>query len=282
MTETDPRSGPGVGALFDAVADDYDQSGVDFFAPIAQGLVDELAPASGERAVDLGCGRGAATILLARSVGETGSAVGLDLSEGMLAHARAAIDSEGLVVDLRVGDASEPALPEGEFDVVASSLVLFFLPNPGAALARWVQLLAPGGRIGLATFGQQDPVWTSVDREFGPWLPPAMRDPRVMGPQSPFGSDEGMEQLLEDAGAAEVETTTLRLPVRFGTLDRWEAFSRGTGQRAMWASVPADEIAGVRERAATHFEGARTADGDVEVWQDIRYTLGRAPGPDAA
>lgn len=280
MTDRDPRAKPGMkaglGALFNAVADDYDQSGVDFFGPIAQGLVDELAPAAGERVVDLGCGRGAATILLARGVGATGSVVGLDLSEGMLAHAREAMDREGLVADLRLADASEPALPEGEFDVVASSLVLFFLPNPAAALSRWVQLLAPDGRIGLATFGKQDPAWTSVDREFVPWLPPAMRDPRVMGPQSPFGSDDGMELLLADAGASDVETTTLRLPVHFGTLERWEAFSRGTGQRAMWAHVPPDEVAGVRSRAAAHFDGARTAEGEIEVWQDIRYTLGRA------
>ncbi|WP_353950647.1 class I SAM-dependent methyltransferase [Knoellia sp. S7-12] len=276
MTDTGSGAALGVGALFDAVADDYDQSGVDFFAPIATGLVDQLDPAAGERAVDLGCGRGAATILIARAIGATGSVVGLDLSDGMLAHAREAMDREGLVADLRVADASEPALPEGEFNVVASSLVLFFLPNPAAALARWVRLLAPDGRIGLATFGKQDPVWTSVDREFGPWLPPAMRDPRVMGPQSPFGSDEGMEQLLTEAGATDVETTTLRLPVRFGTLARWEAFSRGTGQRAMWANVPPAEVTGVRSRAAAHFDGAHTAEGEIEVWQDIRYTLGRA------
>ena len=274
MVDTDSGARPGVGALFNAVADDYDQSGVDFFAPIARGLVDELAPGPGERAVDLGCGRGAATVLLAQGVGATGSVVGLDLSEGMLAHARAELDRQGLVVDLRVGDASEPDLPTGEFDVVASSLVLFFLPEPRAALERWVQLLAPGGRIGLATFGDQDPVWESVDREFLPWLPPAMRDPRVMGPQSPFGSDEGMERLLSDAGATDVRTRSVRLPVRFGTVERWEAFSRGTGQRAMWASVPPDEVAGVRARAAAHLEEARNAEGEIEVWQDVRYTVG--------
>lgn len=279
MTEVEPGARAGMGALFNAVADDYDQSGVDFFVPIAQGLVDALAPAPGERVADLGCGRGAATIRLAEGVGERGSVVGLDLSEGMLAHARAAVEREGLAVDLQVGDASEPGLTTGEFDVVASSLVLFFLPDPAAALARWVALLAPGGRIGLATFGDQDPVWDAVDAEFGPWLPPAMRDPRVMGPESPFGSDAGMEQLLAGAGASDVQTTGMRLPVRFGTLERWEAFSRGTGQRAMWANVPAEELAGVRERVASHFEGARNSEGEIEVWQDIRYTLGRRPLP---
>ena len=275
MTDAEPGARPGVAALFNAVADDYDQSGVDFFAPIAHGLVDALAPAPGERAADLGCGRGAATILLAESVGESGSVVGLDVSDGMLAHAREEVDRLGLGVDLKVGDASEPPLPAETFDVVASSLVLFFLPEPAAALQRWVQLLAPGGRIGLATFGDQDQAWAAVDREFGPWLPPAMRDPRVMGPQSPFGSDAAMEHLLSGAGASEVHTTSLRLPVRFGTLERWEAFSRGTGQRAMWAGVPAEEVDALRGRVAQHFEGARNAQGEIEVWQDIRYTVGR-------
>jgi len=276
---TDPGLAPkhdgGVAALFDAVADEYDQSGVDFFAPIAQGLVDALSPAPGERVADLGCGRGAATVLLARAVAPSGSVVGLDVSDGMLAYAREAVEREGLDVDLRRGDASAPELPPGELDVVASSLVLFFLPDAAAALERWVQLLAVGGRIGVATFGEQDPVWGAVDREFQPWVPQAMRDPRVVGPHSPFGSDAGMEQLLRDAGATDVHTTTLRLPVRFGTLERWEAFSRGTGQRAVWGNIPDGDVEGVRRRVAGHFEGARAADGQIEVWQDARYTLGR-------
>ena len=54
-------SGPMV-RLWDTLADSYDQVGVDFFAPIAAGLVDALDPRPGERAVDLGCGRGAALL----------------------------------------------------------------------------------------------------------------------------------------------------------------------------------------------------------------------------
>ena len=49
-------------SLFDAVADSYDQVGVDFFQPIADGLVTELDPQPGERALDLGCWRGAALL----------------------------------------------------------------------------------------------------------------------------------------------------------------------------------------------------------------------------
>ena len=278
MTDGEAQRAPSpVAALFDAVADDYDQTGIDFFAPIAAGLVAELDPRPGETCVDLGCGRGTVTLGLAERVLPDGSVVGLDLSPGMVAHARALLAGRGFEVDLRVGDAAEPGLPPGVADVLASSLVLFFLPEPAAALARWVELLAPGGRIGLATFGDQDPVWDAVDKEFGPWVPPMMKDPRVVGPDSPFSSDEGMEQMLRDAGAVDVRTGGFRLAVRFGDVAGWERFSRSTGQRAVWARVPQDEVAGLVARAGAHLDRARDEDGNVVVWQDIRYTLGVAP-----
>ena len=277
MTDGDaPRAPSPVAALFDTVADDYDQTGIDFFGPIATGLVAELDPQPGESCVDLGCGRGAVTLGLAERVLPDGSVVGLDLSAGMLGHARSLLSGHGFDVDLRVGDASEPDLPPGAFDVVASSLVLFFLPDPAAALAGWVELLAPGGRIGLATFGDQDPVWDAVDKVFDPWVPPMMKDPRVVGPDSPFTSDAGMERLLADAGADDVRTGGFRLQVRFGDVDGWERFSRSTGQRAVWARIPPEEVAGVVSRAGAVLEGARDESGRVVVWQDIRYTVGVA------
>jgi len=62
MTDGDaPRAPSPVAALFDAVADDYDQTGIDFFGPIATGLVAELDPRPGESCGGLGCGRGAVT-----------------------------------------------------------------------------------------------------------------------------------------------------------------------------------------------------------------------------
>jgi ubiquinone/menaquinone biosynthesis C-methylase UbiE len=278
MTGPDETIAPSpVAALFDAVADDYDQTGIDFFAPIADGLVAELDPQPGESCVDLGCGRGAVTLGLAERVLPDGSVVGLDLSPGMLAHARTLLAGRGFDVDLRVGDAADPDLPSGGADVVAASLVLFFLAEPAAALARWVDLLRPGGRIGLATFGDTDPVWDAVDKEFGPWVPPMMRDPRVVGPDSPFSSDAGMERMLREAGAVDVRTAGFRLQVRFGDVAGWERFSRATGQRAVWSRVPADDVAGLVERAGEHREAARDEDGSVVVWQDIRYTLGVAP-----
>ena len=68
MAEANPMA-----TLFDRLADTYDAVGVDFIAPIAEGLVLELDPQPGERALDVGCGKGAALVPLAAAVGATGA-----------------------------------------------------------------------------------------------------------------------------------------------------------------------------------------------------------------
>src|SRR5690349_6541124 len=50
-----------VGRVFEEIAEDYDQTGVEFFAPISLGMVDLLELDEAERVVDVGCGRCALT-----------------------------------------------------------------------------------------------------------------------------------------------------------------------------------------------------------------------------
>ena len=107
-------------------------------------LLEHLPPAPA-RVADLGCGTGTLSVLLA----QCGFWVdGLDLSPAMvrLAGEKAAADP-GLAVTFRVGDAADPDLTEGTYDVVLSRHVLWALPDPAAGLERWVRLLAPGGRL---------------------------------------------------------------------------------------------------------------------------------------
>lgn len=266
----------GIAGVFDRAADTYDAVGVEWFGPIAAGLVSELAARPGERVLDVGCGRGAALLPLAQAVGPSGQVLGIDLAPRMIAATAA--DVQGLPhVEVRVADASDPGLPTASYDVVSSCLVLFFLPDPGAALRAWLDLLVPGGRLGVATFGPQDERWVAIDELFTPYLPPGMLDARRSGRRGPFASDEGMQTLLQAAGYVEVRTAHLTVEARFVDAEQWHAFSWSHGQRAMWEAVPPGQREDLRRRAVALLADWGSADGSLSLTQDCRYTLGRRP-----
>ena len=266
----------GIAGVFDRAATTYDAVDVPWFGPIAAGLVAALGVQTGERVLDIGCGRGAALVPLAQAAGRDGRVLGIDLAPQMVELTAA--DVRGLPqVEVRVADASDPGLPPASYDVVASCLVLFFLPEPAAAVRTWAELLVPGGRMGITTFGPQDERWKQVDAVFAPYLSPAMRDARTTGARGPFASDEGMEQLLSEAGLTQVRTVTSEVGARFRDADHWIEFSWSHGQRAMWEAVPAAEHEQVRDRIRELLAGFRFADGSLGFDQQIRHTLGRRP-----
>lgn len=274
------QGAPSVAEVFDMVADVYDQTGVEFFQPVGAGLVAELDPQRGERCLDIGCGRGAATLPLARAVAPDGSVDAVDVSPAMVAATRSLAEAAGLSrVRVEVADAADLAgYDDAGYDVVASSLVLFFLSEPGDVLRRWAGKLRPGGRIGLTTFGDLDTATDAIDDLFLPWQPQAMLDARTSGTTGPFGSDAGMEELFASAGISAVRTVVRPTTLEFADVEAWRRFMMSTGQRAMWRNVPEEERPRFLERAGAILEGTRVDGGPARlVWQ-MRYTLGSRDG----
>lgn len=202
--------------LFDAASKTYDEVVVDFFHPAASSLLTTLDLDAGERVLDVGCGAGSVLLEAADLVGPTGWCLGLDLSPAMVDRAAREAATAGLTnVEVVVGDASDPRLPAESFDVIASSLMLFFLPDPALAVSRWLPLLRPGGRIGVATLRSVDPRWADLDPRLLDLLPSGMRADGPPDATSPFSTDEGVERLLREAGFADVRSAAVDLPVRF-------------------------------------------------------------------
>ena len=262
-------------ALFDRLADSYDAVGVDFITPIAEGLVLELDPRPGESVLDVGCGKGAALVPLARAVAPTGAAVGIDVSPGMVDRARAALSEAGADATVEVGDAMHPDV-EGPFDVIASSLVLFFLPDAHAALRAWRPLLRDGGRIGVSTFGPLTERWrTTVDAELHRHAPAHVKDARTDGQAGPFSSDTGMEDLLRSAGYGDVRTVTATVCPRFDDPEHWQRFSMSVGQRRFWEAIPEDRYDEVRNTLFSAVDACRDDEGRIGFDQAVRYTIAR-------
>jgi ubiquinone/menaquinone biosynthesis C-methylase UbiE len=109
-------------------------------------LLLSVLPPAPARIADIGCGTGSVSVLLA----EAGYDVtGLDFSAAMVSAAQAKAAAAGAEARFVVGDASDPLLGDGDFDVVLCRHVLWALPDRDVALARWIALLAPGGRLVL-------------------------------------------------------------------------------------------------------------------------------------
>lgn len=138
--------------LWDAEAESFDEAADHGLAdPACRAAWRELLlgvlPPAPARVADLGCGTGTLSLLLA----EEGYAVdGIDFSPAMIERARAKAGHQvGQLVGFRLGDAAHPELSPASYDAVLSRHVLWALPDPAAVLGRWLELLAPGGRLVL-------------------------------------------------------------------------------------------------------------------------------------
>lgn len=103
----------------------------------------------GERALDLGCGVGWATRLLAEAVtGAQGFAAGLDLSPEMIARARAGCREVENALFV-VGSAGEIPWRDEYFHKALSVESFYFFSDPAAVLRELRRVLAPGGRLAI-------------------------------------------------------------------------------------------------------------------------------------
>jgi SAM-dependent methyltransferase len=106
-------------------------------------LLEPELPSAPAAVADLACGTGSLSLLL---VDHGYDVTGLDLAPAMLERAREKVGDRARFV---LGDASDPPLRAGAFDVVLARHILFALDHPEAVVARWLRLLAPGGRLVL-------------------------------------------------------------------------------------------------------------------------------------
>jgi ubiquinone/menaquinone biosynthesis C-methylase UbiE len=107
-------------------------------------LLREIAGPAALTILDVGCGTG----FLAMRMAELGHiAVGIDLSEEMLAAAQLKAESSGLSVTFRLGDAEAPPQDGAPYDVILERHVIWTLPQPREAVRAWRALLKPGGLL---------------------------------------------------------------------------------------------------------------------------------------
>src|SRR3954451_18224109 len=115
-------------------------------AAFGQAAIEAAAPATGERVLDIGCGAGASSLVLAGRVGAGGQGLGVDISEPLIGRARALAPQDTPAL-FPVADAGTAELPEGAFDIVYSRFGVMFFDDPPRPFAHTRRALQPGGRV---------------------------------------------------------------------------------------------------------------------------------------
>ena len=192
----------------------------------------------GHRVLDVGCGGGETTIALGQLVGPAGSALGIDISQALLDHARAtAAAASAANVSFELVDAQTAQLPAGAFDRLFSRFGVMFFQDPLAAFTSLRTALRPGARLAFVC-------WRSMDDN--PWMKVTFAavsehialqrpEPNAPGPMA-FADALRTRGILERAGFTEVGFEAVNEVMNLGgglrDLDETVAFMTEIGPAA--------------------------------------------------
>ncbi|MEX0783577.1 MAG: methyltransferase domain-containing protein [Dehalococcoidia bacterium] len=122
------------------------------FAPCAARLVELVQPRPGDRVLDLACGTGIVARQVVPRVTPGGTVSALDINPLMLEVARAAAQSEGAAIEFHEGNAEQLPFDDGAFELVTCQHAFQFFPDQLAVAREITRVLAPGGRVAIATW----------------------------------------------------------------------------------------------------------------------------------
>ncbi|SDC03709.1 Methyltransferase domain-containing protein [Bradyrhizobium brasilense] len=194
------------------------QAGLDArLAVFGEAAIEAAAPAAGERVLDIGCGAGASSLALADRVGAGGQVLGVDISEPLIARARALAPQDTPAL-FRVADASSAELPEGAFDILFSRFGVMFFDDPTGAFAHMRRALKPGGRVTFVCWrGAAENDWMRLPMGAikGIVPPTASPGPEAPGPFS-FGDPGRVTRILTAAGFTDIAIAPFDASLPFG------------------------------------------------------------------
>jgi len=177
----------------------------------------------GQRALDVGCGPGALTQVLADRLGPESVAAG-DPSESFVAACRERLPG----VDVRQAAAEQLPWPDGSFDVALAQLVVNFMADPVAGVTEMARVVRPSSVVAACTWDYRDGM-TMLRTFFDAALtldPDAPDEGRTMSIQDA----DDLHRVWSEAGLEDIQTGALTVEAEYADFDDfWQPFTTGTG-----------------------------------------------------
>lgn len=221
-------------------------------APMTEAVLALAGAQPGESVLDIGCGSGTTTLLLAMRVAPKGRAIGIDLSAPMLDVARRRAESSQSIAKFIEADATTYAFDPGSLDLAFSQFGVMFFADPVATFANIRRALKPEGRLAFACWrGPDDHLWSTIPENAArPFLPPAapvnFNGPGRFG----FAKPERVRSVLSEAGFRDVGIEKFDAPVFVGRTPEEAASSAIDAGPLMRTLADADEETRTKVRAA--------------------------------
>ncbi|HKX18797.1 MAG TPA: class I SAM-dependent methyltransferase [bacterium] len=254
---------------FELASSRYDGSWNRCFDLQADALIREAHIAQGATVLDVATGTGKTALAAARAVGSRGRVVGIDLSDAMLAQARA--KAVGLPVEFKLMDAESLAFDRGTFDVVLCGFGMAFLPDKVRGMQEIHRVLRPGGGVAFSWWTRQ--AFQPMDDITSARLIQQYGVPKPSAPPEPWMAlkePEHLLMLLEKGGFR--ERRVVREDVGyFVSADDWWGLVTGSGWQRYLTRLSPEAIE--RLRNETLEEIGRLA-GDRGIWMDVSAHIG--------
>jgi len=258
----------------------YDAAMNERLQPITDILFQNMVTHGVEQALDIGCGAGATTRRMASLLPGNAQVVGLDISDSLLAAARAqsmADDDDTAAIDYIQADAQSHGFEPQRFDLMLSRFGVMFFGEPVRAFANIRSAMRPGALIRFVCWAPLEvnefflvPLQIALDITKFEFQWPG-RDP---GPLA-FSEQDYVRSILQDAGFSaitidrvETEVTTNEHPETNATF----LMNMGMGFRAIELSKPDDQM---REdiRQALIADGRAHQEGQTISYKALVYVV---------
>ncbi len=160
--------------------------------------------------LDVGCGTGGTTLAVARRLGTLGHCTGIDISEPMIAAARARAEREGTPASFIRADAQEHLFAPASFDMILSRFGVMFFDDCVRAFANLRRAAQGHAELRFVAWRSpaENPFMTTAERAAAPLLSIPARRPDAPG-QFALADERRLYGILQESGWAEIDIARL-------------------------------------------------------------------------